>query len=151
MPRPNEIARWLREQHDKVKDLSAHLDRQVAAVPHHNVDQWLVNLTDEFERYRAHFEKHMALEQEGGYLAPVLEQRPTLAAEVTHLHAQHGQISQVMTWILSELNGLTSANRLLLRDACARIDTLIEIISEHEEQENLLVSQAFTEEVGTKD
>lgn len=151
MPEPAEVARWIQQQHVRVEKLSAKLSGRIAAIPHGQVDEWLSALASEFEHYRAHFEKHMALEERGGYLAPIVETRPSLSGEVDRLLSEHREISHIMTAIYDELQTLSSATPLTVRDCCARIQSLIGMIAHHEEHENMLVTHVFSQDIGLAD
>jgi hemerythrin-like domain-containing protein len=151
MASPSDIARWMREQHAKVEAVLAKLNGRVAAIPRANVGPWIEALRDEFERFRAHLQKHFALEEEGGYLTSVLQIRPTLHGEVDRLMAEHREISQLMTSIFDEVSRLQGDLPLHMRDACARIQNLIGILEQHEDHENMLVSHVFTQDIGSHD
>ena len=151
MASPSDIARWMREQHDKVEDVLAKLNGRVAAIPRANVGPWIETLRDEFERFRAHLQKHFALEEEGGYLASVLQIRPNLHDEVDRLMAEHRELAQLLTAIFDEVAHLRADSPLHIRDACARIQNLIGILEQHEDHENMLVSHVFTQDMGSHD
>ena len=151
MPSPSDIARWMREQHDKVDVLVAKLRERVAAIPRANIEPWLKTLSDEFERFRAHMQKHFALEEEGGYLASVIQLHPTMHGEVDRLIAEHRELAQLLTSIFDEVAHLQPDSPLHIRDACARIANLIGLLEHHEDHENMLVSHVFTQDMGAHD
>ncbi len=146
-----DFGKWMREEHAKVAELSGKLRRKVAAVPRSGFEIWLGELRREFEHLRAHHSRHMAYEEEGGYLAPVLERRPTLSMEVERLRSEHAQLGRIMTALHATLAELSADDRLLLRDCCSRIGMLLSYIEEHEGRENLIVLSVFTNDIGTKD
>ncbi|HSW44516.1 MAG TPA: hemerythrin domain-containing protein [Phycisphaerae bacterium] len=151
MPSPSEVARWLREQHDKIEELAASLTERVDNSPRVKVDAWLKDLKDEFERFRAHMQKHFALEEEGGYLAAVLQDRPGFHDDVQRLRDQHAEAGPLMTSIFEEVNHLEVGTPLHLLDSCARIRNLLGILKEHETTEDRLVLQAFSQDMGGND
>lgn len=150
-PHENDIADWMRQQHLKVDELVVSLSGRIAAIPRLNVDKWLADLRAEFERFHAHFVKHMAVEEEGGFMAPVLHQHPRLKPEVDRLLGEHGEVAELMMEIQKSLARITPAQPLHLRDLCGRIQNILNAIEDHEEHENLLVSHAFVDDIGTKD
>jgi hemerythrin-like domain-containing protein len=151
MANPSDIARWMREEHDKVHDVLASLRERVASIPRANVGPWLKALRNEYEHFRAHLEKHFALEEEGGHLASVLQIHPALNDEVDRLIAEHREFTRLMTAIFDEVAGLQSDLPLYIRDTCARIQNLIVILEQHENHENMLVSHVFTRDMGSND
>lgn len=147
----DDLAQWIRTEHEKVEELSNKLYEHVAVIPRLGTEMWLSTLLCQFEHFRAHFEKHMALEEEGGYMAHVLEQRPVLHHRVEQLTGEHAEIRELMRSIMVSLPAIRPNSRLLLRDARSRIETLLAVINEHEEHENLLVHYVFSQDLGSKD
>ena len=147
----SKIAQWMREEHDKVEDLSNRLKERVAVVPRANLGNWINEVRDRFEHFRAHLIKHMALEESEGYLIAVTERRPTLSREVERLEHEHRELEKIMEGIHHAFSELAADDRLLVRDCCARIDKLLAYIERHEDDENLLVTQAFARDIGTND
>jgi hypothetical protein len=96
-------------------------------------------------------QKHFALEEEGGYLASVIQLHPRMHEEVGHLMAEHREISQIMTSIFDEVVHLRTDSPLHIHDACARIANLIGMLKHHEDRENMLVSHVFTQDTGSQD
>jgi iron-sulfur cluster repair protein YtfE (RIC family) len=151
MPSPSEVARWMREEHRCVEELIAHLGERVADPPRVNIDGWLKELRDDFERFRAHLLKHFALEEEGGYLNAVREVQPALDKDIQGLMSQHREVGHLLTDVFHEVSQVQADMPLRIRDACCRIRNLIEILQQHEDIENRLVSQVLTRDVGTHD
>ena len=146
-----ELARWLREEHDRVEEMAQRLRRLVAAVPRARVEQWIARLRKDFEHLRAHLTKHMALEEHDGYFACVRQRRPALDAEVVRLEHEHVELGQLMDGIRGALGQLTKNDLLLLRSACARVTDLLNYVGHHEKEEQLLATYVFTQDIGTKD
>lgn len=146
-----ELARWMREEHGKVEDLANALVRHVAALPATDLREWIRGVSESFHHFRAHLVRHMALEEQGDYLAPVVERRPTLSGEVDLLNHEHGEMMQIAEEIHRTLHALTPEDRLLARDCCQRIESLLSYVRDHEHRENLLVLAVFTEDIGTTD
>src|SRR5262249_47044408 len=114
-------------------------------------DGWINELRQRFEPLRAHLLRHMALEEKGGYLAGVLESRPTLSKEVERLRQEHHDMLRIMEQLNGALREVTANNRLLARDCCARIKDLLGYLEEHQRQEDTIVVSAFSEDIGAED
>lgn len=147
---PQELAQWLQKEHERVEDLARLLRTELAAIPRTNVDQWLTGLRDRFEHIRAHYQKHMALEEHEGYLTEVLERRPTLSADVGRLQHEHGELANVMDGIHHVLKALQADDRLLIRDCCRRIEGFLVELERHDGDENLLVLSVFARDIGSE-
>lgn len=148
---PQDLARWMQTEHKKVEVLMQDLREKIAAVPRTNAGQWLDELRDRFEHARAHFQKHMALEEHEGYLTDVLEQRPTLSDGVDRLKHEHAELTRIMDDIYQTLRRINPTDRLLIQDSCQRIEFFLTCAERHEAEENRLVLSVFTRDIGTRD
>jgi iron-sulfur cluster repair protein YtfE (RIC family) len=143
-----ELARWVEEEHKKVAELSATLLERTACVPRSNQAAWIASVREAFEHLRAHLMKHMAFEEDGGYLLPVLERRPGLAHQVEQLQHEHQEIARIMDVIHHMLAEVQPEDRLVIRDCCHRIYDVIQYIEHHKNSENLLVLSVLTTDIG---
>jgi hemerythrin-like domain-containing protein len=149
--RPDDLAAWMREEHDKVHDLRDKLTQKTASVPRINVDEWLKEVRERFEHLRAHLIRHMGLEEHEGYLNSVLELRPAFAPQVDKLNREHKELRRIMDSIYRDLQQVGADDHLVIMDLSWRISQFLSYITHHEEHEQLLVTYAFTQEIGTKD
>lgn len=147
--KPNELGRWLRDEHEKVNELSARLRDQIAGVPRSRGQAWIDELRERFEHLRAHLVKHMALEEHDGYMDAVLELRPTLSDEVDRLRKEHDELRRLQDMIHASLAVLQPGERLLTRDAGRRIEDFLSYVEGHAHHENVLVLAVFTDDIGT--
>ncbi len=148
---PQALASWMREEHDRVHDLVTKLREEIAKVPRTDRSDWLSQLRERFEHLRAHLHKHMALEEQDGYLPIVATRRPTLGGEVDRLQHEHDELIKIMDGIRRDLHSLNENDPLLIQDCCRRLENLVDFIEHHEQDENLIVISVFTDEIGTKD
>lgn len=146
-----EIVRWLREEHEKVEELSDRLREHIATAPRGDATRWIHRLNELFDEMRSCCGTHMAMEEQDGYLLHVLERRPTLSGRVDRLKADHDELARLMASIRTEIDELRPGDRILMRDCRDRIRRFLAFIEEHEQNENLLVSFVFTQDIGTKD
>ena len=89
------------------------------------------------------------MKEEDGYLETILKERPTLANQVASIKAENGQLLKMADAIRNDLAEVRSEDRLLVADACARIQRYIAIIGQHEQRENMIVLFAFNQELGS--
>ena len=146
----NELAKWLSEEHEKVEEIIRRMHDTVAVVPRTNKDHWIEHLRGSFDHLRAHQVRHMALEERDGYMLPVVNRRPAFAREVDRLAHEHIELRRIMDGIHEELRRLESADALLIRDCCRRIQDLASYVEHHDADENRLLLTAFTEDIGTE-
>jgi iron-sulfur cluster repair protein YtfE (RIC family) len=143
-----EFAKWMQEEYERVRDLTRLLREKLAAVPGIHLEEWLAGLRDRFEHLRAHLQKHIALEEQDGYLTNVLERRPTLAKRVDLLKHDHTELMQIINDIHHILEGVTPADRLLIQDCSRRIQYVLTEMERHTSDENQLVLSVFTRDIG---
>jgi len=148
---PKELAAWLKQEHDLVNELAATLSEKVALVPRTNEQAWIDGVREAFEHFRAHMTKHIALEEQGGYMEPVIEQRGALEPQVARLKHEHKEIVALMHATHSLLEDLQPQDRLIMRDICHRVQDILRYVDHHTQSENMLLLSAFTDEIGTKD
>ncbi len=146
-----DIAEWIRREHRSIRELSDALLGEVRLIPRFNRDGWLDALRHRFSRFRVHLQNHFEAEEDGGFLEPVVECRPTLSPEVEHLRREHSEMSRWLDQILDELRSVGPDDELLLEDACHRIERLLSALKHHEDHENLLVTFVFSQDMGEKD
>ena len=143
-----DYANWLQQEHQRAAELAAVLREKVGCIPQGGFEQWLAELRDRFDHLRAHLQKHMALEERGGYLTAVLEQRPTLSGAVELLRNEHRELTRIMNGIHQTLHEVAPQDTLMIRDSCVRIQNLLSYVEHHEARENSLVLSVFTEDLG---
>lgn len=142
---------WIRQEHDKVEQLADKLHKKVAYVPRANLNSWLEEVRERFEHLRAHLIRHMALEEEGGYMSAVLERRPTLADRIDRLEREHAELGRLLDDIHVAIGTIRAEDRLLIRDISHRMKSVLDYVEHHEKEENDLVQLVFTDDIGTKD
>jgi hemerythrin-like domain-containing protein len=146
--KPQELARWIRDEHEVVRGLSERMQEKVAIAPQAHHQKWIQDLRESFDHLRAHLIKHFALEEQDGYMVSVVHRRPSLAREVDRLAHEHVEITRLMDDIHRAAHVLESDDQLLIRDCCRRIQNFLQYLDRHESDENFLVISAFTEDIG---
>ena len=147
----DDLARWMREEHLRVRELTDLLRSEITSQPRTQVDDWLARFRDRFEHLRAHLQKHFALEEQGGYLPTVLERRPTLSESVERLRHEHNELSRMMDGIHLALGAVAPEDQTLIRDCCRRVENLLVEVCRHEADENLILMTVVTRDIGAND
>ncbi len=146
-----DIAEWMRNEYDNVHELVAVLRAKISIEPRAHQQEWIEEVRRRFEHLRAHFVKHVALEEHEGYLKSVTARRPTLSPQVDKLRSEHNQIVRMMNDIHASLGHTGPDDHLLIADCRHRIEMLLSHLSQHEDRENLLITYVLTQDIGTKD
>ena len=143
-----ELIEWIRREHAVVQDLSNQLRQSIAVIPRSPSPEWLNTIRNGFEKFRAHMIQHIALARSQGYLAAVLEHRPTMSGEVDNLRRGHDQIMRLMDGIHRDLLEVQTEDLMMLREYCGRIERVLAEVDHHEERENNLVTYTFFQDIG---
>ncbi|NOX58216.1 MAG: hypothetical protein GXP29_05075 [Planctomycetes bacterium] len=147
---PRDLGKWIRQEHAEVQALSDRLRECVAIVPRCCSDDWICNVRERFERFRAHLQKHIALEEREGYMAAVLELRPTMSGRVKVLEQEHQDLVRLLDGLHALVVDLSCDRPLLVKDFCGRVDALLGYVEKHEGMENDLAEFVFTQDMGSE-
>ena len=145
------LAAWMQTESDRVRELSNHLREHIIAVPSGSLTAWLKELAQRFDDFTAHVRRMMEIEEEDGYLAPVIEMRPTLAKQVELLQREHEELRRLMDDLHTAVHGLKPEENLLIRDCCTRVQVFLGHVDRHEQHENHIVLYTLTQDMGVND
>lgn len=145
----SELGRRMQEEHKALHQLTQMLKEHIATTPTGSSAQWLDGLRVGFDRLHAHVKKTIAIKEQDGYLEAILKERPTLAKQVASIKAENGQLIKMADGIKADLADLRPEDRMLVADACARIQRYIAVVGQHEQRENMIVLFAFNQELGS--
>lgn len=149
--RGTDTAAWFRNEHKVTTELADRLRGHVCSIPRVDTTTWLDALRHHFGRFRVHLKKQMRAEEMDGFMQPVLDERPTLAREVDNIKHEHAELSHWLDEIHAELIDVVCDERLLLEDASDRIQNLLTAVRHHQDREELLVTFAFSQDLGAND
>lgn len=145
---PRELGQWMHQEGAKVNQLAQNLREHIVSIPPGGLKAWLAELGRRYDHFAAHLRRMMQIEEDDGYLLPVVEQRPTLLEQVELLRHQHDELRRLLDDLERTVHELTPENPLLIRDCCGRLQALLAHVGQHEEHENHLVLYSFTQELG---
>jgi hypothetical protein len=126
---------------------------RVHAALRHDLDRLPQALTSpaEARRYltelRAHVAQHFSCEEEGGYMAAVLQRRPQSERTVQQLLSQHRPMLALLDVFVREAEGAGKIDD----DFRNRVAGWAELLRRHETEENVLVEDAFNQDSGAED
>jgi len=138
-----EVIRWLRTEHDDLREVADRLRERAAAPPRGGRERWIAELQARFDEFAGRLRRRTAKEEEGGYLKPVLAAQPTLSEAVDVLRHEHRELGCLLDRLEQSVHRLSPRDNFLLRDCCKRIEDLLCWLERHEEHENHLVLYAL--------
>lgn len=95
-----------------------------------------------------HLARMMDLEEDGGYMATVLEQRPEWKSRIEPLHADHDRFRASLTEIMHSLKQATARQAQGLEATCHQIRGLLADVDAHDRTECELLQQVILQEDG---
>lgn len=98
--------------------------------------------------FKRHFRRLMALEEEGGYMAVVLETRPGLSDDVAALEKEHVVFRKELGRILARLRSVAATDSTTFTAITDDLSALLDKIDRHNQQENRLLQEALLTDVG---
>jgi hypothetical protein len=96
---------------------------------------------------RAHVTDHFRQEEQGGYMAAVLEHQPHKERAVQQLLAEHRQLAEALDALLGDAVAAQGGDDGFR----GRVGAWVEWLRRHEAAENVLVEDAFNQDVGPTD
>lgn len=103
-----------------------------------------------FKDFNDHLLRHMDFEEEGGYMAPLLEVRPTVSSKVEQLQADHDHLRSELEEVMKEIESTGEFCQPVM-DMILRLANLLDFVETHERAENGLVMETFFQDTGDKD
>jgi hypothetical protein len=95
---------------------------------------------------RAHLSQHFRCEEDGGYMAAVLQRKPQSERAVQRLLGEHRPMIEVLDVLVREATMVDQISD----DFRRRVAEWAELLRRHESEENVLVEDAFNREFGTE-
>ena len=147
----NALAQWMKKESLKVHELSNQLREHIITVPTGSRKDWLEEFAKRFDHFTSHVRRMMNIEEEDGYLLPVIEHRPSLTSQVEMLRHEHAELRKLTDDLHEVVHSLRPEDNLLIRDTCTRVQIYMGHVQRHEEHENHIVLYTLTQDIGVND
>lgn len=95
--------------------------------------------------------KHFAMEEDGGYFADALMHAPQLVSKANALLAQHPKMCSQARLLVQELPESHESGEDWWSHTTSLFCAFREEIDRHEKQENVLLQEAYTQDLGATD
>jgi hypothetical protein len=140
-------ASWLEHQIlQHVKDaLRVTVDWQAPAV---SLPRKISSVRFTLKSFNRHIERLMALEEEGGYLSAVIDEKPHLQERVDKLAGDHGRLRAKIRRIVPMLDELQEWQEADFERACDEIRKLLHEVDQHDLAEIDLLQELCFDEGG---
>ena len=95
-----------------------------------------------------HLEHQLELEEQGGYLQTIGNEKPSLVNEAEQLLSEHEAFRASLHDILPEIEGLNSSDETRFNVLCDEVADLLRRIDEHDQREADLLQEVYLRDEG---
>lgn len=108
----------------------------------------LSSLQFTMKSFRRHLDRVMKIEEEGGYLADVVDAKPNMQSRIDLLARDHNRFRNRMRDISPRLEGLSEWQESEFGDICGEIRALLDDVDHHDLAEIELLQEAMLMDEG---
>jgi iron-sulfur cluster repair protein YtfE (RIC family) len=143
--RQHEVYREMLREHEELRAILGKVNQMTTdcAAPVSEVQECITTLCD-------HIRTHFEAEESGGYFAEAVLQAPRVSERVAALEAQHDQLREQIAQ-MSEFVQRFEATGEHWKELAEQVHQFSVALMRHENQENELLQEVFTEDIGSKD
>lgn len=117
--------------------------------PEVSMPRKLSSLQFTIKSFQRHLERVMNLEEEGGYMNEVVDEKPYLQNRIGLLVGDHKRFRERLRKLLSELNAISEWEQPRFVDVCADLNALLDDVDEHGKHEiELLMESSVLDDGG---
>lgn len=102
----------------------------------------LSSLQFTIKSFQRHFDRVVSIEDEGGYMTDVLENKPYMEERIEHLACDHIRFRERLRWLMTELNQVRESDELRFEAVCSDLRELISDIDRHNQKEVELLQES---------
>lgn len=135
-----------RQEHRELRELIATIEQTLAqrTATLEQVGRHLAMLGDRLVR-------HFAFEEDGGYFSEALLQAPRLVAKANALLEQHPKMVRFTREMVAEVEGVEHPTEAWWQETDRRFREFRDVLLAHEQEENILIQEAFSRDIGSHD
>ena len=145
----NDLAQ-IEEEHRTIIELIQQVKELLGNYPPDDASAWVGDLRSVGESLLNHLDKHFRLEEEGGFMAQLVEISPRTAAAAERLPHEHDEIRNLLSAILEILDSV-AVDSMDLKSVLDQIQQLIHTLEHHEKTENALIQEVYNQDIGVGD
>jgi hemerythrin-like domain-containing protein len=98
--------------------------------------------------FQRHLERLMTIEEEGGYMADVLEVKPYLQERIERLASDHQRFRERLRTLMPELNDIKEWEEPRFDQVCDDLRLLLDEVDEHDVREGELLQESLLVDEG---
>jgi hypothetical protein len=126
--------------HHVKQALRVTLDWQAPVV---SMPRKLSSLQFTIKSFQRHLERVISLEEEGGYMANVLEARPYFQDRIDQLASDHARFRKRLQKLMPQLNEISEWEEPRFNEVCSELRSLLDDVDEHDAREIELLQESL--------
>jgi hypothetical protein len=103
----------------------------------------LSSLQFTIKSFQRHFERVITIEEEGGYMADVLDAKPYLQERIDQLAGDHDRFRQRLRKLIPRLNDIKEWEEPRFNEVCSELRALLEDVDRHDAREVELMQESL--------
>ena len=145
-----EVAEKIAKDHESIRRSIGALNlSEMTEVDAKEFFDWKLEFIWQLRDFKNRLLKHFDLEEEGGFMEDIVKVAPHLSRKVSGLKVQHDQILLSLDDILCKLQRMKKKNDTALEQVQFELNDVITSLRDHENEENILMQQAYYREFGS--
>lgn len=145
-----EVAEKIAKDHESIRRYIGALNlSEMTEVDAKEFFDWKLEFIWQLRDFKNRLLKHFDLEEEGGFMEDIVKVAPHLSRKVSGLKVEHDQILMSLDEILFKLKRMKKKNDTELEQVQFELNDVITSLSDHENEENILMQQAYYREFGS--
>lgn len=145
-----EVAEKIAKDHESIRRYIGALNlSEMTEVDAKEFFDWKLEFIWQLRDFKNRLLKHFDLEEEGGFMEDIVKVAPHLSRKVSGLKVEHDQILMSLDEILFNLKRMKKKNDTELEQVRFELNDVITSLRDHENEENILMQQAYYLEFGS--
>lgn len=145
-----EVAEKIAKDHESIRRYIGALNLlEMSEVDAKEFFDWKLEFIWQLRDFKNRLLKHFDLEEEGGFMEDIVKVAPHLSRKVSGLKVEHDQILMSLDEILFKLKRMKKKNDTELEQVQFELNDVITSLRDHENEENILMQQAYYREFGS--
>ena len=103
----------------------------------------LSSLQFTIKSFQRHFERVISIEEEGGYMADVLDEKPYFQSRIDQLAGDHARFRERLRQLLPELNDIKEWDEPRFHQVCDELRALLDDVDLHDAREVELLQESL--------
>ncbi len=139
------------EEHRKLNREVDIFSLRLNAPSHESRLKWMTQCVAHFNHFQDLLLTHMEMEEDGGFMLIVRERRPTLEKRVDALESEHETIRKACSELQDFFETCTDPTTEDVQQVRRMARALLNILRDHENEENKLIQDVLIQDLGTGD